>query len=113
MIPLTHRQRQVKDFIRERTRTGAAPSQQEIADHLGIASKGSVCALLSRMEERGHIRRHSGFSRSIEVVDIEEHRAVLLSGEVFRLLNAYAAAERVTVDTAASELLRKSLGADA
>lgn len=46
-----------------------------------------------------------------EPIDPDSLRAVLLNKEIFTLLRLYAAAERISVDCAASELLRQSLGA--
>lgn len=114
MMGLTQRQQECLDFIKA---TIAArdypPTYDEIAKSLDLHSRSGVQRIVMGLESRGLIRRIPGKARAIEVVDPSSMRAVMLSGEVFRLVQAYAASERISVDVAASELLRGSLGASA
>ncbi|WP_414652766.1 hypothetical protein [Hansschlegelia sp.] len=45
-----------------------APTFEEMADHLGIASKNGVHRLVTGLEERGRIRRLRHRARAIEIV---------------------------------------------
>lgn len=65
---LTVRQRELLMMI-ERTvaETSVAPSFDEMADALGV-SKGNTHAMITRLEDRGYIRRLRGRARAIEVV---------------------------------------------
>lgn len=66
---MTPRQKQAFDFIagyQVRT-TGVSPSMQEIADHLGVSSRGNAYRLVAALQERGHLRMRYGRSRSIEL----------------------------------------------
>ncbi len=55
-MPLTPKQKQVIDFIREFThRHGYAPSNQEIANHFSFKSRGTVSAYVRRLKEQGHL----------------------------------------------------------
>jgi repressor LexA len=47
---------------------GYAPSFEEMADALNLASKSSIHRLLGALEERGFIRRLRRRSRAIEVL---------------------------------------------
>lgn len=49
--------------------------------------------------------------RKAKAVDSDSLHVVLLNREIFTLLRLYAAAERISVDCAASALLRDALGA--
>ena len=65
---LTRAQQKAYVFIAstiERT-YGIAPSRQEIADHLGLASKGNATAIIERLERRGYLRVLPGRARAIE-----------------------------------------------
>lgn len=111
MIGLTQRQQQCLDFLRSyHKEKGIAPTMDEIAAHFGVV-KSNVSRILDRLEERGRIRRSRRKARSIEFINPGQMSAVLLSKEVFRLVQVYAESQRISVDCAASELLRDSLGA--
>ena len=45
-----------------------APSYDEIKDGLGAKSKGTVSALVTKLEERGYIERTPNLDRSIRVL---------------------------------------------
>ena len=67
---ITRRQKQVVDFVQKYLRRhGYAPSLEEIAGHLGVASLATVHKHLTRLEGRGVIRRRAHQSRSLEVLD--------------------------------------------
>lgn len=69
-IGLTPRQQDMLVFLRAyRMRTGVCPTFAEIADGLGMKSRGAILRLLRGLEERGHIRRLRGKSRAIEIID--------------------------------------------
>jgi repressor LexA len=64
----TDRSRQVYDFVRVYTaRHGYAPKLREIADHLGIASRGVVHRHLRALEEEGFIRIEPDRARGIRL----------------------------------------------
>lgn len=70
----TSRQAQLLTFIRERiAATEVCPSYEEVADHLGLASRSGVYELIRRLEEQGRIRRLPDRARAIEVVDAHTH----------------------------------------
>jgi repressor LexA len=66
---LTHRQREVYDFIcRYSEAHGCAPTIAEIRAHLGLRSPASVHQLISALEREELIRRIPNASRGIEIV---------------------------------------------
>jgi repressor LexA len=71
-MPLTKRQKQILDHIREFIdERGYAPSFEEIADHFGYSSLATVHEHLSNLERKGYIRKAYNESRSIELVASE------------------------------------------
>jgi repressor LexA len=67
---VTRRQKQVLDYLRGYLREhGYGPSLEEIGRHLGVASLATVHKHLTRLEERGIIRRRARQSRSVEVLE--------------------------------------------
>lgn len=103
---LTPRQAKALAFIgAHHAERGHAPSYDEIAAHLGLASKSNVCRLVQALEERGAIRRLRGRGRSIAPVRAD---ATLLVGPaILARLRAAARAERRTLD----DLLGRALAA--
>lgn len=75
-MPLTKRQKQIldhiRDFIDDR---GYAPSFEEIAQHFGYSSLATVHEHLSNLERKGYIRKAYNESRSIELVEEENDGA--------------------------------------
>lgn len=68
--PLTHRQRQVLDFIREKVRdTHCPPTVREICDHFDIRSTNGVRVILEALEKKGQLKRSPRLSRGLSVVD--------------------------------------------
>ena len=69
---MTPRHKECLDFIREFWDVyGYAPSYDEIREALGAKSKASVSGLLSKLEERGYIKRIPNLARSVRVVTPE------------------------------------------
>ena len=66
---LTDRQRQTFDFIRAyRQRHGVAPKLREIAQHLGIRSRGTAHRYVRALEAEGLIAVEADVARGIELV---------------------------------------------
>jgi repressor LexA len=65
MMSLTPRQRELLVYIQTRE---VCPSFREMQAALGLNSKSSIHALLTGLEQRGHIRRLHGRCRAIEVL---------------------------------------------
>lgn len=71
--PLTHRQNQVLDFIRDRVReTHCPPTVREICDHFDIRSTNGVRVILEALEKKGHLKRSPRLSRGLSVVDQDQ-----------------------------------------
>lgn len=67
---LTERQRQILQFIKDEIRTkGYPPSVREIGEAIGLSSSSTVHGHMSRLEEKGYIRRDPTKPRAIEVLD--------------------------------------------
>ena len=74
---VTRRQRQVLDYVQGYLRRhGYSPSLEEIGRHLGVTSLATVHKHLTRLEDRGAIRRRAHQSRSLEVVGSREQGGV-------------------------------------
>ena len=68
--PLTERQRQILQFIKDEIRTkGYPPSVREIGEAIGLSSSSTVHGHMTRLEEKGYIRRDPTKPRAIEVLD--------------------------------------------
>ncbi|HEX6988132.1 MAG TPA: transcriptional repressor LexA [Bacillota bacterium] len=66
---LTRRQRQIYEFIKKQMRSrGYPPSVREIGEAVGLRSSSTVHGHLSRLEEKGYIRRDPTKPRAIEIV---------------------------------------------
>lgn len=69
MIGLTSQQKRLLDFLRGRiASSGICPSYEEMAEHLGLASKSGINRLIVALERRKMLRRVPGSYRSIEVL---------------------------------------------
>jgi len=67
--PLTERQRQILQFIKDEIRTkGYPPSVREIGEAIGLSSSSTVHGHMTRLEEKGYIRRDPTKPRAIEVL---------------------------------------------
>lgn len=67
---MTPRQSACLIAIRDLTVDGVSPTLQEIADHIGAASRSKVHYLIAALLEQGHLRRPIGRRsyRNLEVV---------------------------------------------
>lgn len=70
MIGVTHKQRELLDFIGERIAVdGVCPSFEEMRDALGLKAKSNIHRLITGLEERGIIRRLPNRARAIEILE--------------------------------------------
>src|SRR5690625_1583478 len=70
MTKLSKRQQMILDYIKsEVNKKGYPPSVREIAVAVGLASSSTVHGHLSRIENKGYIRRDPSKPRAIEVLD--------------------------------------------
>jgi repressor LexA len=89
MAPVIYRrQRQILDFIKQHIQSkGSAPTLREIANALGVSSLATVHEHLMTLEEKGLIKRKSGKTRSIDLINnevepLEEGVAVPILGYI-------------------------------
>lgn len=69
MQPLTRRQREILDYLKEFIdERGYAPSLEEIGSRFGLSSLATVHKHLMNLQEKGFIRRAWNRSRSVELV---------------------------------------------
>ena len=69
MKQLTHRQKQVLDYILEHiSGNGYPPTLREIAGQFHLSGPRAAVKHLDALERKGHIRRNTGTSRGIEVL---------------------------------------------
>ncbi|MFD0771255.1 transcriptional repressor LexA [Bacillus sp. CGMCC 1.60114] len=70
MEKLTKRQQDIFDFIKQKVQEkGYPPSVREIGQAVGLASSSTVHGHLSRLEEKGYIRRDPTKPRAIEILE--------------------------------------------
>ncbi len=66
MQPLTKKEKEVYDYIcATLTENGYSPSVRDIRDNLGIKSTSTVHSYISKLEEKGYIRKQDGKSRTL------------------------------------------------
>ena len=103
MQPLTRRQREILDYLKEFIdERGYAPSLEEIGSRFGLSSLATVHKHLMNLQEKGFIRRAWNRSRSVELVQARAGGRALeltLWGDVAAgpPIEAVAGAETVTV----------------
>nr|WP_313795193.1 transcriptional repressor LexA [Staphylococcus warneri] len=69
MRELTKRQSEIYDYIKQIVQSkGYPPSVREIGEAVGLASSSTVHGHLSRLEEKGYIKRDPTKPRAIEIV---------------------------------------------
>ncbi|MFI9042893.1 transcriptional repressor LexA [Staphylococcus saprophyticus] len=69
MRELTKRQNEIFEYIKQTVHAkGYPPSVREIGEAVGLASSSTVHGHLSRLEEKGYIRRDPTKPRAIEIV---------------------------------------------
>ncbi len=67
---ITPKQKEILDFIESSTaKNGYVPSQQEIAQHFGFSSLGTVQNYLVRLQRHGFLKRTWNAKRATQVVD--------------------------------------------
>jgi repressor LexA len=77
--PLTRRQREIYDFVRDFVaEQGYAPSLEEIGAHFGLSSVATVHKHVQHLAEKGYLRKAWNRSRSIEPLEETEAAAVEL-----------------------------------
>ena len=70
MKPLTETEKKMLDYIRECIKCdGYAPSVRDIQKSLNIKSTATVHSYLSRLEDKGYIKKQSGKSRTLTTSD--------------------------------------------
>lgn len=71
MMSLTFRQQRLLTFIADyqSQHGGVSPSHEEMQSALNLRSKSGVNRMLSRLQERGAIRRLPYRSRAIEIIE--------------------------------------------
>ena len=87
MKPLSSRQQQIIDFIRRFwLARGYPPSVRDIVSSCNISSTSVVDYNLNILERQGHIRRHSGISRGIELMtrplSLEDSLKIPIIGQI-------------------------------
>ncbi|RPF55909.1 SOS-response transcriptional repressor LexA [Aquisalibacillus elongatus] len=94
---LSKRQKEIFDFIVENVNLkGYPPSVREIAEAVGLASSSTVHGHLSRLEEKGFIRRDPTKPRAIEIV-YDDGSAVHERGAMYApLIGKVTAGEPIT-----------------
>ncbi|RIO81946.1 transcriptional repressor LexA [Staphylococcus gallinarum] len=69
MRELTKRQNEIFEYIKQTVQSkGYPPSVREIGESVGLASSSTVHGHLSRLEEKGYIKRDPTKPRAIEIV---------------------------------------------
>lgn len=75
--PLTRRQRQIYDYVRDFVAAqGYSPSLEEIGAHFGLSSVATVHKHVQHLAEKGYLRKAWNRSRSIEPLDDGDAAAV-------------------------------------
>ena len=70
MKTLTFRQEQVLNYIQEHiTDNGYPPTLREISGHFSLSGPRAAVKHLEALQRKGHIRRNTGKSRGIEVIN--------------------------------------------
>ena len=67
---MTHRERELLDFIRryQAVNRGVSPSFAEMQDGIGLCSKSGVARLLNGLSRQGLVRRELNKSRAITLI---------------------------------------------
>ena len=83
MVKLTQSERKVFDYICSvLSDDSPPPSVRDIRDALGFASTSTVHLYLSRLEEKGLIKKQSGKSRGITLVNTSDADGIPIVGKV-------------------------------
>jgi repressor LexA len=89
MNGLTPLQAKTKAFVRSYIQANSySPSYQDVADHLGLATRSGAHRVLTELIDRGHLRRKHNRARSLEVIDprspLEQYSTEALIAELNR-----------------------------
>ncbi|TCT26672.1 SOS-response transcriptional repressor LexA [Melghiribacillus thermohalophilus] len=96
MNRLSKRQQAILDYIKEQVmQKGYPPSVREIARAVGLASSSTVHGHLSRLEQKGYIRRDPTKPRAIEILD-EENQLPKSDAAYAPLIGKVTAGEPIT-----------------
>ncbi|MCG2706262.1 MAG: transcriptional repressor LexA [Candidatus Omnitrophica bacterium] len=76
---LTHKQKKVLEFIRQRVHDHIPPTIREIARHMGFSSTGTVRDYLKALENKGFLKRANNLSRSIELLKEKLNRIPIIA----------------------------------
>lgn len=109
MMGLTRKQRQLLDFIAIYIAKHVyAPTYDEMAEAVGLASKGRIGEILKGLEERGYINRLRNRARAIEIVrqPAPIADAVALHPEVRAAAADYARRHGISLSAALAEAAR-------
>ncbi|MDQ0158938.1 transcriptional repressor LexA [Alkalibacillus salilacus] len=97
MTKLSKRQKQIYEFISEEVRAkGYPPSVREIAEAVGLASSSTVHGHLSRLEEKGYIRRDPTKPRAIEITHEDQQTVQERHAMYAPLIGKVTAGEPIT-----------------
>ena len=73
MRELTKRQEEILEYLKQVvSQKGYPPSVREIGEAVGLASSSTVHGHLSRLEEKGYIKRDPTKPRAIEIVSLDQ-----------------------------------------
>ncbi|WP_162985738.1 transcriptional repressor LexA [Virgibacillus halodenitrificans] len=80
-MSLTDRESEILDFVKKEVHLkGYPPSVREIGTEVGLSSSATVHGYLTRLEEKGYIRKDPVKSRSIEVIQTDKRDVVIRKG---------------------------------
>ena len=68
MVELTPKQKQVLDFIRQKSAQGIPPTIREIAAQFKVSSTGTVRDYLTALQKKGYLKINQKISRGIELL---------------------------------------------
>ena len=108
------RQKQILDFIKQHIQiSGTAPTLKEIAQSLGVSSLATVHEHLITLEEKGLIKRKTGKTRSIKLM--EDEVPVSINGIEVPILGYIAAGSPIEpyTDPSASMSIPPSMASSA
>lgn len=70
-LKLTKKQKRLMDFLQDfQNNHDYSPSYREIAAGLGLRSVASVAEHIDHLVQQGFLKRNTGASRSLEIVDL-------------------------------------------
>ncbi|MDQ0350713.1 repressor LexA [Alkalibacillus filiformis] len=97
MTKLSKRQKEIYEFIADEVKAkGYPPSVREIAEAVGLASSSTVHGHLSRLEEKGYIRRDPTKPRAIEITHEDQQTVHERSAMYAPLVGKVTAGEPIT-----------------